>query len=333
MNQHDRDSDTALQARLQYLLDLDISPKLLPEQRLLLAILRQSVVDYFGDDPVQRLDAALYFAHSPLYQTTLHQFGLPETLLPEGVDLTGFRRKETMTTTCMITPLNLETLVRHLSGNQLKILLTMGLLPLPASTRRIGLACQRALRLAGVHLRVVGEENIPDGPAVYVANHQSSVDPLVAATLIHGEFTVVAKKEARFDPRSLVGSLLLEPAYIDRSNSEQSRATLDALVSRIRGGTSLLIFPEGTRSTTQVLGRFRKGGFHLAIQAGVPVVPIVLRNTGEILPRHGRVLRPGNVDIAVLDPIDDWTVEDLDAQVTALRDRFAATLADWPCAR
>ena len=197
----------------------------------------------------------------------------------------------------------------------------------------IGLACQSALRLAGVHLRVVGEENIPDGPAVYVANHQSSVDPLVAATLIHGEFTVVAKKEARFDPRSLVGSLLLEPAYIDRSNSEQSRATLDALVSRIRGGTSLLIFPEGTRSTTQVLGRFRKGGFHLAIQAGVPVVPIVLRNTGEILPRHGRVLRPGNVDIAVLDPIDDWTVENLDAQVTALRDRFAATLADWPGAR
>ena len=197
----------------------------------------------------------------------------------------------------------------------------------------VALACQSALTLAGVQLRVVGKENLPDGPAVYMANHQSSVDPLVAATVMPGEFTVVAKKEARFDPRSLVGSLLIEPAYIDRSNSAQSRATLDALVARIRGGTSLLIFPEGTRSTTPVLGRFRKGGFHLAIQAGVPVVPIVLRNTGEILPRHGRVLRPGNVDIAVLDPIDDWTVEDLDAQVTALRDRFAATLADWPGAR
>lgn len=141
MNQHDRDNDEALQARLQYLLDLDISPQLLPEQRLLLAILRQSVVDYFGDDPVQRLDAAFYFAHSPLYQMTLHQFGLPETLLPEGVDLTGFRRKKKMTT-CMIAPLRLETLVRQLSGNQLKILLTMGLLPLPANTRRIGRACQ-----------------------------------------------------------------------------------------------------------------------------------------------------------------------------------------------
>ena len=156
---------------------------------------------------------------------------------------------------------------------------------------------------------------------------------MVAATVMPGEFTVVAKKEARFDPRSLVGSLLIEPAYIDRSNSAQSRATLDALVARIRGGTSLLIFPEGTRSTTPVLGRFRKGGFHLAIQAGVPVVPIVLRNTGEILPRHARVLRPGTIDVAILEPVTDLRVDDLDAQVAALRDRFDATLANWPGAR
>ena len=142
MNQHARDNDEALQARLQYLLDLDISPDLLPEQRLLLAILRQSVVDYFGDDPVQRLDATLYFAHSPLYRATLHQFGLPETLLPDGVDLTGFRRQEKMAIAHEFVPLQLETLVRRLSGPQLKVILTMGLLPLPTTTRRIGLFCQ-----------------------------------------------------------------------------------------------------------------------------------------------------------------------------------------------
>lgn len=142
MNKHDHDSDKALQARLHYLLDLDISAQLPPEQRLLLAVLRQSVVDYFGDDPLQQLDAALYFAHSPLYRATLHQFGLPETLLPDGVDLTGFRRQETMNVACEMTPLQLETLVRRLSGAQLKVILTMGLLPLPTTTRRIGLFCQ-----------------------------------------------------------------------------------------------------------------------------------------------------------------------------------------------
>ena len=108
----------------------------------MLAVLRQSVVDYFGDDPLQQLDAALYFAHSPLYRATLAQFGLPETLLPEGVDLTGFRRREKMAAAHEMDPLRLETLVRDLSGNQLKIVLTMGRLPLPATTRRIGLTCQ-----------------------------------------------------------------------------------------------------------------------------------------------------------------------------------------------
>jgi hypothetical protein len=146
MNQHPhpngRDGDQALQARLQYLLDLDISPELPPEQRLLLAILRQSVVDYFDDDPLQQLDAALYFAHSPLYRATLCQFGLPETLLPEGVDLTGFRRREAMVAAHEMDPLRLETLVHDLSGNQLKVVMTMGRLPLPATTRRISLACQ-----------------------------------------------------------------------------------------------------------------------------------------------------------------------------------------------
>ena len=139
---NDPASDKALQARLQYLLDLDISPELAPEQRLLLAVLRQSVVDYFGDDPLQRLDAALYFARSPLYRATLCRFGLPDSLLPEGVDLTGFRRREQMAAEHETDPLRLETLVRGLSGTQLKVVMTMGLLPLPATTRRIGLTCQ-----------------------------------------------------------------------------------------------------------------------------------------------------------------------------------------------
>ena len=164
MNQHANDtppaSDEALQARLQYLLDLDISPELAPEQRLLLAILRQSVVDYFDDDPLQRLDAALYFAHSPLYRATLGQFGLPETLLPEGVDLTGFRRREKMVAAHEMDPLRLETLVRDLSGNQLKVVLTMGRLPLPATTRRISLTCHLSRAAAKAALEQLAAQGL-----------------------------------------------------------------------------------------------------------------------------------------------------------------------------
>ena len=160
MNQHDHDSQKALHARLHYLLDLDISTQLPPVQRLLLAVLRQSVVDYFGDDPLQQLDAALYFAHSPLYRATLHQFGLPETLLPDGVDLTGFRRKEKVNMAREMLPLQLETLVRRLSGPQLKVILTMGLLPLPTTTRRIGLFCQLSRSAAKAALEQLAAQGL-----------------------------------------------------------------------------------------------------------------------------------------------------------------------------
>lgn len=140
MSHHNDTTERALQARLAYLLDLDISPSLRPEERLLLAVLRQAVVDYFGDDPLERLSAALYFARSPLYRMTLRQFGLPDHTLPEGVDLSAFRRELPMNTEHM-DPLRLETLVRQLSGTQLKVVLTMGLLSLPATTRKISLNC------------------------------------------------------------------------------------------------------------------------------------------------------------------------------------------------
>lgn len=127
---------------LQYLLDLDISPALPPSHRLLLGILRQAVVDYFGDDPVHQFSAAVYFATSPLYRTTLQAFNLPEDALPLGVDLTAFRRKEKMNQQDKPDALQLETLVRELTGNQLKIVLTMGLMDLPVVTRKISLHCK-----------------------------------------------------------------------------------------------------------------------------------------------------------------------------------------------
>lgn len=141
MNSNDPIDESELQARLAYLLDLDISPSLSPDQRLLLAILRQAVLDYFCDDPLERLSAALYFARSPVYRLTLQLFDLPDDLLPTGVDLSAFRRREGMDDDYELDPLRLETLVRQLSGTQLKIVLTMGLLPLPAPTRKISQNC------------------------------------------------------------------------------------------------------------------------------------------------------------------------------------------------
>ena len=195
----------------------------------------------------------------------------------------------------------------------------------------IRLATHLPMALAGVSMNVLHQERLwTHRPAIFVANHQSSLDIPVLGRLLERDFTIVAKKEARWDPRAVVGSVVIDPAWIDRSDSESARATLDGVVDRIRSGTSLMIFPEGTRSATPVLGPFRKGAFHLAAQAGVPVVPVVLRNTGELMRRSSLVLNPGVVDVCVLEPETDWSVDDMSERIAALRTKFEETLARWP---
>jgi putative phosphoserine phosphatase/1-acylglycerol-3-phosphate O-acyltransferase len=201
--------------------------------------------------------------------------------------------------------------------------------------RNIGvpLACDLALALAGVQLEIVGEQNLwAARPAVFVSNHQSSLDAPLMGALLRRNFTGVAKKEARFDPRMAVAGLFVDPAYIDRSHPDSAKRDLAALADRIRAGTSVVIMPEGTRSPTPNVLPFKKGAFHLAMQAGVPIVPIVVRNAGELMWRSSKLLHSGTLQIAVLAPIptDGWTPESIDGHSRDLRDRYLATLADWP---
>lgn len=197
----------------------------------------------------------------------------------------------------------------------------------------IPLACDSALVLAGIKIRIVGEENLWKArPAIFIGNHQSGLDPVIMGSLLRRDFTGVAKAEAKYDPRMLAASLFLDPAFIDRSNSSQSREALDSLTERIRSGTSIMIFPEGTRMPTSVPGPFKKGAFHMAMQAGVPMVPVVFRNAGELLAPRASVIRPGTVDVCVLEPIDtsDWTVDNLNTIVADMRQLFVDTLEKWP---
>jgi putative phosphoserine phosphatase/1-acylglycerol-3-phosphate O-acyltransferase len=184
-----------------------------------------------------------------------------------------------------------------------------------------------ALRLAGVNLDVNGAERLEAArPAIVVANHQSALDPLILASLLRKDFTVVAKREARLDPRAMLGTALLDPVFIDRGNGAEARASLAAVGARIRSGTSLLIFPEGTRSLTPVLGPFRKGAFHLAAQTGVPVVPVVVHNAYEVFPKQATVIRPGTVRVTVLEPRPEWRADTLNEQVQELHGAFERVL-------
>jgi putative phosphoserine phosphatase/1-acylglycerol-3-phosphate O-acyltransferase len=190
-----------------------------------------------------------------------------------------------------------------------------------------------ALTLAGVKLSVSGRERLEEHrPAVFIFNHQSGLDVAIVGSLIRHDLTGVAKQEAARDPRFAPIGFIVDVAYIDRSNSKQARAALEPAVRKLRDGVSIAIAPEGTRSPTQRLGPFKKGAFHLAMQAGVPIVPIVIRNAGDLMWRGSFVIRPGTVDVAVLPPIDvaDWTPDELVERVAEVHDAFARTLEEWP---
>ena len=186
--------------------------------------------------------------------------------------------------------------------------------------------------LAGVRLDVRGAEHLATRPAVFLFNHQSQLDVLILAKLLRGGFTGVAKKELANTPGFGLMFRLADVAFVDRHDTKQARRALEPAVQRLRDGVSLAIAPEGTRSATPALGPFKKGAFHVAMQAGVPIVPIVIRNAGELMWRNATTIHPGTVQVAVLPPIPTagWEVEDLDKYVEEVRGQYLATLANWP---
>ena len=170
------------------------------------------------------------------------------------------------------------------------------------TTRRIGGGWSRALlRILQVDVRVEGEENVPAGPAVYAANHASALDILVIFGWLPVDFRIVFKRSLRFVPFLGWAIWLGGHVPIDRSNPFRARKSLEDAARRIASGTSVVLFPEGTRSADGRIGRFKRGSFSLAIEAGVPVVPVSLVGVKAVVPRGLPSTRPGTVR-AVIHP-------------------------------
>ncbi|UOY01662.1 HAD-IB family hydrolase [Blastococcus sp. PRF04-17] len=185
--------------------------------------------------------------------------------------------------------------------------------------------------LAGVRLDVQGAEHLATRPAVYLFNHQSQLDVLVLAKLLRGGFTAVAKKELANAPGFGLAFRLADVAFIDRGDPSKARKALEPAVQKLREGISLVIAPEGTRSATPNLGPFKKGAFHVAMQAGVPIVPIVIRNAGELMWRGASTIQSGTVQVRVLPPVptEGWTLKDLNGKVEEVRGQYLDALANW----
>ena len=164
-------------------------------------------------------------------------------------------------------------------------------------------------------------------PVVFIFNHQSNIDGVLVTKMVRRDVISVAKKELRVP---LFGRLAewAGTVFIDRSDPESAIEALRPVVDEIRAGRSLVIAPEGTRSPTPRLGAFKKGPFRIAMQAGVPVVPIILRNALDAMPKHAFVVRPAIVEAVVLPPIptDGWTTENLAQHMAEVREQYLKML-------
>ena len=156
----------------------------------------------------------------------------------------------------------------------------------------------------GAHIRVRGSENLEPARAyVYMANHCSLVDIPALFAYLPYQFRIMAKKELFYVP--FMGWHLWTAGNfpVDRSDPRKTAHSLRKVVEGIRGGKSLAVFPEGTRSPDGKLRDFKPGSFKIAVRAGVPIVPIAIRGTHEILPKHSLVPRPGEVEVIIGKPI------------------------------
>ncbi len=158
------------------------------------------------------------------------------------------------------------------------------------------------LRICGIRLTVSGTEHITPGTCyVYVSNHASLFDIPVVAGGIPDRVRIIYKKELERIP--IFGWALKAGAYIaiNRQRSIEAMQALDEAAERIRTGTSVILYAEGTRTLTGALQPFKRGAFNLALRAGVPVVPLTINGTFHILPKHSISVRPGTVHL-ILDP-------------------------------
>jgi 1-acyl-sn-glycerol-3-phosphate acyltransferase len=169
-------------------------------------------------------------------------------------------------------------------------------------------------------------------PCVYVANHQSQFDIPALVLTMPADFRVVAKRELLYVPVFGWVLWLAGFIFIDRSDRERAIRSLERAQRMLGRGTSVVVFAEGTRSPDGRLLPFKKGGFVLALQTGVPIVPVAIRGGRNVLPKGALRIRPGDIDVIFGAPVasSSYTLETKDALIAAVRERIAAGLSGDP---
>jgi 1-acyl-sn-glycerol-3-phosphate acyltransferase len=183
--------------------------------------------------------------------------------------------------------------------------------------------------LTPMRVRVSGRENIdPDQSYVVVSNHQSHYDIFVLYGFLGIDFRWIMKQELRKVPGIGVSCYRLGHIFIDRSNHAAALASIEAAKKRVTPGTSVVFFPEGTRSRSNRLRAFKKGAFHFARDLEVPVLPVTIVGTRDVLPSDSIDLKPGRAQLIIHPPVavEGGSRDEIAELMGRVRDTIAAPL-------
>ncbi len=183
-----------------------------------------------------------------------------------------------------------------------------------------------AVRAAGVRFRVEGVENVPAQACVFACNHASNADPPVLVLAIPRRLTILIKRELFRIPILSVG--MWQAGFVPVNRAKEGSVNLDEVADHLRGGLSLLIFPEGTRSPDGRLRPFKRGAALMAIHAGASIVPVAIAGTPRIMPKGDWRVHPGEVTIKFCPAIDAtaYTVDQRAELIGRVQTAIAAAL-------
>jgi len=168
------------------------------------------------------------------------------------------------------------------------------------------------LKAGGLNLTVIGKDNIPNEPCLFVGNHQSNFDIPAILSNMNRITGAVAKKEMDNIPIMTYWMRQIHCVFMDRENPREALKAIAEGVENLKNGYSMLIFPEGTRSKSNNMGEFKKGSMRLAIKAGVPIVPVTLFDTYKVMEGNNGKIKNANAKLIIGKPIylDDMSKEE-----------------------
>jgi 1-acyl-sn-glycerol-3-phosphate acyltransferase len=202
---------------------------------------------------------------------------------------------------------------------------------------KVGLRCLTTItRLAGMKVTAEGRENIPSGVCLFAANHTSNADAAAILGAIPRRISLLGRKSLFDIPILGTAFRLARFVPVEREKRGAALASVEEAVKRAREGFSFLVYPEGTRSPDGRLRRFKKGSFVIAIEAGIPVVPVACSGAHRIVKKHSWIVRPGKVRVYFGRPIDvsGYTIERRGELAARVHDAVAEELPNdqKPCA-